>query len=73
MEKLCVLESTERWKIIRELRNAVNHEYEEDADRLTQFLRKWSKPHQNCLSTTSDYWISAPKLMGSSLSNHVIP
>ncbi len=38
MEKLGVLESAERWKIIRELRNAVNHEYEEDADRLTQFF-----------------------------------
>ena len=38
MEKLGVLESTERWKIIRELRNAVNHAYEEDADRLTQFF-----------------------------------
>lgn len=38
MEKLGVLESVERWKIIRELRNAVNHEYEEDADRLTQFF-----------------------------------
>lgn len=38
MEKLGVLESVERWKIIRELKNAVNHEYEEDTDRLTQFL-----------------------------------
>ncbi|MCX7113638.1 MAG: hypothetical protein NTX45_26850 [Proteobacteria bacterium] len=38
MEKLGVLESAERWKIIRELRNAVNHEYEEDTDRLTQFF-----------------------------------
>lgn len=38
MEKLGVLESAERWKLIRELRNAVNHEYEEDADRLTQFF-----------------------------------
>jgi hypothetical protein len=38
MEKLGVLESVERWKIIRELRNAVNHEYEDDADRLTQFF-----------------------------------
>jgi hypothetical protein len=35
---LGVLESAERWKLIRELRNAVNHEYEEDADRLTQFF-----------------------------------
>ena len=38
MEKLGVLESAERWKIIRELRNAVNHEYEEDTDQLTQFF-----------------------------------
>jgi len=38
MEKLGVLESVERWKIIRELRNAVNHEYEENTDRLTQFF-----------------------------------
>ncbi|MHB1620716.1 MAG: hypothetical protein ACYCTY_12170 [Sulfuricella sp.] len=38
MEKLSVLESAERWKLIRELRNAVNHEYEEDVDRLTQFF-----------------------------------
>jgi hypothetical protein len=38
MEKLGVLESAERWKIIRELRNAVNHEYEEDVERLTQFF-----------------------------------
>ncbi len=43
MEKLGVLESTERWKIIRELRNAVNHEYEEDADRLTQFFTEMVK------------------------------
>lgn len=63
MEKLGVLESTERWKIVRELRNAVNHEYEEDADRLTQFLRKRSQPRQSCLSTISDDWISASKLM----------
>ena len=35
MEKLAIIETTERWKLIRELRNAVNHEYEEDAERLT--------------------------------------
>lgn len=43
MEKLDVIESTERWKIIRELRNAINHEYEEDADRLTQFFTEMVK------------------------------
>ena len=31
MEKLGCLESVERWKEIRELRNAVNHEYEDDS------------------------------------------
>ncbi len=43
MEKLGVLESVERWKIIRELRNAVNHEYEEDAERLAQFFMEMLK------------------------------
>lgn len=43
MEKLGILESAERWKLIRELRNAVNHEYEEDADRLTQFFTEMVK------------------------------
>ena len=38
MEKLGFIESTERWKLIRELRNAINHEYEEDAERLAQFF-----------------------------------
>jgi len=38
MEKLGVLESVECWKMICEIRNAVNHEYEEDADRLTLFF-----------------------------------
>ncbi len=51
----------------------VNHEHEEDADRLTHYSQKGSKPHQHCLSTTSDYWIFAPKLMGSSLNDHDIP
>lgn len=43
MEKLGVLESSERWKVIRELRNAVNHEYEEDTNRLTQFFMEMIK------------------------------
>ena len=38
MEKLGIIETTERWKLIRELRNAINHEYEEDAERLSQFF-----------------------------------
>lgn len=43
MEKLGVLDSMEGWKIIRELRNAVNHEYEDDAARLTQFFMEMLK------------------------------
>ncbi len=38
MEKLKIIDTAERWKLIRELRNAINHEYEEDAERLTQFF-----------------------------------
>lgn len=38
MEKLGILESTERWKLIRELRNAINHEYEEESTRLSSFF-----------------------------------
>lgn len=38
MEKLGILEAVERWKLIRELRNAVNHEYEENEQRLSEFF-----------------------------------
>lgn len=38
MEKLQLIESVEEWKEIRELRNAVNHEYEENTARLTEFF-----------------------------------
>ncbi len=38
MEKMRVLESAERWKLIREIRNAINHEYEEDSERLSEFF-----------------------------------
>lgn len=38
MEKIGVLDSTRRWKEIRELRNSANHEYEDNAARLAQFF-----------------------------------
>jgi uncharacterized protein YwqG len=38
MEKLGIIDKAERWKELRELRNAINHEYEENTDRLTQFF-----------------------------------
>jgi hypothetical protein len=43
MEKVGVLESAERWKIIREIRNAISHEYEEDSARLTEFFTEMLK------------------------------
>lgn len=38
MEKLQIIESAEKWKEIRELRNAVNHEYEENSAKLAEFF-----------------------------------
>jgi len=38
MEKLGILDSTAHWKLIRELRNAVNHEYEDNPNRLLEFF-----------------------------------
>lgn len=38
MEKLGIIDTAERWKLIRELRNAVNHEYEENEQRLSEFF-----------------------------------
>lgn len=38
MEKIRVLDDAEHWKLIRELRNVVNHEYEEDASKLGEFF-----------------------------------
>lgn len=43
MEKTGVLESSDRWKLLRELRNAVNHEYEEDTVRLSIFFEEMAK------------------------------
>jgi len=38
MEKLGCLDSVDRWKEIRELRNAVNHEYEDNPQTLHAFF-----------------------------------
>jgi phosphopantetheine adenylyltransferase len=38
MERLQVLDSAEHWKLIRELRNAVNHDYEENVTKLNTLL-----------------------------------
>lgn len=40
MEKLEILDSVEHWRLIRELRNSVNHEYEEDETRITEFFKR---------------------------------
>ena len=43
MERLQVIDSAEHWRLIRELRNAVNHEYEEDSARLIEFFDLMAK------------------------------
>jgi hypothetical protein len=43
MEKLGILDTVDHWKIIRELRNAVNHEYEENEQRLSEFFTALTK------------------------------
>lgn len=43
MEKLRILDNVELWKVIRELRNSVNHEYEDDPEVLFQFLNNLIK------------------------------
>ena len=43
MEKLDIIDTSERWKSIRELRNAVNHEYEENTERLSEFFVELTK------------------------------
>ena len=40
MEKLEVIESAQLWKEMRELRNDINHEYEENPERLAEFFRE---------------------------------
>lgn len=39
MERLGILDATDRWKEIRELRNSINHEYEEDATKIHRFFQ----------------------------------
>ena len=43
MERLNVLDSAEHWKLIRELRNAINHEYEDNTTRLAEFFELLAK------------------------------
>jgi len=38
MEKIGILDSPSRWKEIRELRNGINHEYEDNPVRLAEFF-----------------------------------
>ena len=43
MERLQVLDSAEHWKVMRELRNAVNHHYEDDTERMAEFFAQLAK------------------------------
>jgi hypothetical protein len=50
MEKLGILDSTMHWKLIRELRNAINHEYENDPQRLADFFERLTRETPAVLS-----------------------
>ena len=43
MEKLGCIPSVDRWKDLRELRNAVNHEYADDPELLNEFFEQMIK------------------------------
>lgn len=43
MERLKLIDSADHWKLIRELRNAVNHEYEDNVPRLAEFFELMTK------------------------------
>ena len=43
MEKLRIIDTAVRWKTIRELRNAVNHDYEENTERVSEFFAELTK------------------------------
>lgn len=62
MERLKVIDSADHWKVIRELRNAVNHEYQGDGACLAEFFelmvaemptvfRYFTRLHDHCRST----------------------
>lgn len=50
MEKLGCIASVDRWKDIRELRNAVNHEYEDDPAVLHEFFEQMTQAVPELLS-----------------------
>lgn len=67
MEKLQIIESAQHWKEIRELRNAVNHEYEENATKLSEFFMELTIAtpqlftwHDNLLRFCRDNYQSIP-------------
>jgi hypothetical protein len=43
MERLQVIDSADHWKLVRELRNAAYHEYEDDGPRLAEFFALMAK------------------------------
>ncbi len=53
MEKLGILTDAEKWKQVRDLRNAANHEYESNPKELFQILEKMVKS-ADFLSSTHD-------------------
>jgi hypothetical protein len=56
MERLQVLDEAEHCKLIRELRNAVNHEYEDDGTRLGEFFASLAKETPVRVATPPQRW-----------------
>lgn len=61
MEKLGIIETTERWKLIRELRNAINHEYEEDVERLAQFFLETLQATPELFAYFQKFWATSSR------------
>ena len=62
MERLQVIGTAEQWKLIRELRNAVNHEYEQDTSRLAELFELMTKEAPvlfECFSRLREHCVKA--------------
>lgn len=68
MEKMGVLDDPELWKVIRELRNDVHHEYEHDQETLFQFFNNLAKHVPVLLSIHDRLKLFVERTYGSSLS-----
>ena len=69
MEKMGILDDPELWKVIRELRNDVHHEYEHDPEILFQFFNNLVRHVPVLLGIHDRLKMFVERTYGSSLSN----